>query len=314
MFGLFKKRKTEPPPLASKNHQFQIFFATRWVQTALASSVAGFSGAALCGEGTQMITNAWKKMWASNFPNDPMLPPEGLAVTQFHERGNLVVVITFPPPQTAGGVYFGIAVIGPCEDPQWGPDARQNLPFRYFVHAQATQGTSVEEWTTGSPVTLGVGPEADPQLFAEWVLNHTVRATADVTVTVRKANAEVVAAIERARRELPAVLQRFIAGELREANFTVKVAVKHGGGTEHFWLSDTTYADGRFSGIIDADPQMASSVKRGDRWTAPVEDVTDWMYARNQKMHGNYTLRALMPNIPPDEAAKFRAVLADEDG
>jgi hypothetical protein len=37
------------------------------------------------------------------------------------------------------------------------------------------------------------------------------------------------------------------------------------------------------------------------------------MYAANQKMHGNYTLRALLPKMPPHEAAKYRAVLADEE-
>jgi len=34
--------------------------------------------------------------------------------------------------------------------------------------------------------------------------------------------------------------------------------------------------------------------------------------ARNQKMYGNYTLRALLPKMPQHEAAKYRAVLADE--
>jgi uncharacterized protein YegJ (DUF2314 family) len=312
MFRLFKKRGQEPPPVASKNQQFQNFFATKWVQSALASSVAGFSGAVLCGDGDKLITNAWKKMWVSNFPNDPMMPPDGLAVTQFHERGHLVVFITFPPSQSVGGVYFGVVVIGPCEDPQWRPEARQRLPFRYFVLSRAASGTSVDEWTADPPHRLGAGPEPEPQLFTEWVLNHAVKPTADMTVTVRK---EITAAaIERARRELPAVLQRFIAGELHGAHFTVKVPITNKGAVEHFWLSDTTYADGYFFGIIDADPQDVSNVKRGDRWKASLEEVTDWMYTRDEKMFGNYTIRAMLPNLPPHEAAKYRAILSDEQG
>ena len=51
------------------------------------------------------------------------------------------------------------------------------------------------------------------------------------------------AAIERARRELPAVLQRFIAGELHDALFTVKVPIKDKGAVEHFWLSDIPRED-----------------------------------------------------------------------
>src|SRR5262245_6759225 len=130
MFGLFKKRQPEPSPLRSKNNQFQPFFATRWVHSALTSSIAGFSGAMLCGDGTKVITNSWRKMWSSNFPNEPLMPPDGLEVDSFRESDRLLVFITFPPPVASGGAYFGIVVLGPCEDPNWGPDARQNLPFR----------------------------------------------------------------------------------------------------------------------------------------------------------------------------------------
>jgi hypothetical protein len=123
------------------------------------------------------------------------MPPDGLSVSQFHERGHLVVFITFPPPQSVGGVYFGVAVIGPCEDPQWGPEARQRLPFRYFVLSRAASGTCVEEWTTDPPITLGAGPEPEPLLFPECVLNHAVRASADLTLTVRAGDKELASAI-----------------------------------------------------------------------------------------------------------------------
>lgn len=314
MFGLFKKRQPEPSPLPSRYPQFQSFFATEWVRSALVTSIAGFSGAVLCGDGTKVITKAWKKMWASNLPNEPMIPPEGLSVSQFTDSERLVVCITFPPPQAIGGAYFGVAVLGPCNDPEWGPDARQNLAYRYFVLLRAAHGTAVEEWTGDLPITLGNGPEPQQPFFAEWVLNHAVRATADTTVTICSGTDAIAVAIARSRQELPAILERFLAGELNDMGFTVKIPIKEGEITEHFWLSGTTYADGQFSGIIEADPQCVTTVKRGDPWTASMADVTDWMYARNQKMHGNYTLRALLPQMPPDQAAKYRAVFADEGG
>src|SRR5262249_5798259 len=102
MFGFFKKRDARPEPVPDglTNQRFQTLFATKWAQSALAYSVAGFSGAALCGEGTKATANAWRKMWASNFPKAPVLQPDGLTVNHFHTNGYLIVFITFPPPLT----------------------------------------------------------------------------------------------------------------------------------------------------------------------------------------------------------------------
>lgn len=312
MFGLFKKRKPEPSPLPSRTNNFQPFFATKWIHSALTSSIAGFSGAVLCGDGTKVVTNLWKKIWSSSYPNELVMPSDGLTVDAFQVSDRLLVLISFPPPTDSGGAYFGVVVLGPCDDPNWGPEARQNLPFRYFVLFRAASGTTVEDWTTDPPVPLGHGPDPQSSLFVEWVLNHAMSSAGIATVAVRSGTEDVAAAIARARSELPAVLQRFVAGELHDMGFTVKVPIIDGEFTEHFWLSDTSFADGQFSGVIDADPQSVSTVKRGERWTASVEDVTDWMYVYNKKMHGNYTLRTLLPKLPPHEAAKYRALLADE--
>jgi len=127
-------------------------------------------------------------------------------------------------------------------------------------------------------------------------------------VNVATDDEAVAAAIARARRELPGVLVRYSAGEFLDAHFTVKVPIKEQQVTEHFWLSDTSFADGQFSGIIDSDPQYVTTLKRGDRWVASVEDVTDWMYLRDEKIYGNYTL---LPKMAAEEAAKYRGRLAD---
>ena len=312
MFGLFKKTKATPPPLPTGPNPVQRGFATTYIQTSLTNHRAGFTGAMLSPEADQVLGRCWARFAAKVLQIQPVPSSEGLSAQVFREGQLVLVFITFPTPRAPGEAYFGLVLLGPCSDPQWSPDARAEMPFRYFVLCHSLTGTTVEEWTTDTPTALGSGPDPEPPFFVEWVLNHAVRATADTTVTVRSGSDDVAAAIARARSEPPSVLQRFIAGELHDASFTVKVPITDGEFTEHSWVSDTTYGDGRFSGIIDADPQSVSTVKRGDRWTASVEDVTDWMYAANQKMHGNYTLRALLPKLPPDEAAKYRAVLADE--
>lgn len=302
-----------PPPLPTQPDPLQVAFATKFIHTALTSDRAGFIGAMIhSGEGDQVLVRWWNS-FASNFVSEEeMLPPTGLSHFAFREGDQFIVFIVFPAARVAGEAYFGAVVLGPCDDPQFSVEAQARMPFRYFVLVRAANGTTVEEWTVEPPIHLGSGPEPEPQLFAEWVINHAARSATDMTVTVRRDNDEIVAAIERARHELPAVLQRLVAGELQDASFTVKIPIKDGDCTEHFWLSETIYADGKFSGIINADPQSVTTVKRGDRRTVSIAEVTDWMYARNQKMHGNYTLRALLSRMPPHEAAQYRALLAEE--
>jgi uncharacterized protein YegJ (DUF2314 family) len=313
MFGFFTKKTSTPPLLPAQPNRLQVAFATTFIHTSLTTNRAGFIGTMLQSEDAdQALARCWNSFGSIVLPKSEMIAPTGLSRSIFREGERIIVFIIFPTPRVAGEAHFGAVVLGPCDDPQWSAEACKAVPFRYFVLFRAATGTTVDEWTTSPPVPLGSGPDAEPPFFAEWVLNHAVRSAADTTVTVHSGNDDLAAAISKARSELPAVLQRFIAGELPDAGFTVKVPIKDGESTEHFWLSDTTYADGQFSGVIDADPQSVTTVRRGDRWTASVEDVNDWMYIANQKMHGNYTLRALLPKMPPHEAAKYRAALSDE--
>lgn len=78
-----------------------------------------------------------------------------------------------------------------------------------------------------------------------------------------------------------------------------------------FWLSDLIYKNGEFEGTINNDPGFVSNVEFGQKWTIKKAEISDWMYMRNKKMHGNYTLRPLLKTMPEDEAAKYREMLAD---
>jgi uncharacterized protein YegJ (DUF2314 family) len=131
------------------------------------------------------------------------------------------------------------------------------------------------------------------------------------TVQIATQDEEMKKAIERARRELPAILARFVAGELNDSLFTVKVAFREGEVVEHVWLSDTTFHEGRFSGVLECDLHELKQVRRGDRVTAPMEEVTDWGYMSGGKMFGHHTLRAMLPHMQPEVAEKYRAALAD---
>jgi uncharacterized protein YegJ (DUF2314 family) len=56
---------------------------------------------------------------------------------------------------------------------------------------------------------------------------------------------------------------------------------------------------------------MVTNVKSGQKWTVKKSEISDWMFMRNGKMYGNYTLRPLLKTMSEEEAEKFRSILAN---
>ena len=52
-------------------------------------------------------------------------------------------------------------------------------------------------------------------------------------------------------------------------------------------------------------------MKFGQTITVTKGEISDWLYMREGKMYGNYTLRPLLATMPPEEAARFKAMLAN---
>jgi len=93
-------------------------------------------------------------------------------------------------------------------------------------------------------------------------------------------------------------------------NHAIKVAIHDGDKTEHFWLVDVSATDEGFKGILNNEPGIVSNVSFGDEVKATGTNISDWMYLLDEKMHGNYTIRVMLPNMPEDEAAFYKAKLA----
>jgi uncharacterized protein YegJ (DUF2314 family) len=131
----------------------------------------------------------------------------------------------------------------------------------------------------------------------------------DTLITSGYDEKEMDAAIARARGEV----DRFIAELERPTgeNHAVKAPIQDAGQTEHFWLTEVRYQNGQFEGTINNEPGIVKNVKLGQKWTIKKADISDWMFMRGGKMHGNYTMRPLLKAMPPDDAAKFRAMLAE---
>lgn len=120
--------------------------------------------------------------------------------------------------------------------------------------------------------------------------------------------AEMDAAIARARGEVDS----FIA-ELNNPTgdgHAVKIPITDDGEVEFFWLVDVAYQNGKFAGVINNEPAMVANVKLGDRREVGKAEIADWMYLRDGKMYGNYTMRPLLKSMPEDQAKKFEAMFA----
>jgi uncharacterized protein YegJ (DUF2314 family) len=137
------------------------------------------------------------------------------------------------------------------------------------------------------------------------------RSTDDKTINVSADDPEMNAAIEKARSSLPGFWQIYDTRPNGESDFCLKVKITDKDQVEHFWVINIERKDGKIFGTINNDPDIVKNVKLGDRITVNEADISDWLYIRNEKMVGNYTLRVLLKTMPKDEVEQYKQKLAD---
>ena len=95
--------------------------------------------------------------------------------------------------------------------------------------------------------------------------------------------------------------------------FAVKVAFSDNGNVEHIWCNSPERRNGKIFATLNNTPVKVGHVKYGQRLEIDPEDISDWMYVRgDQKIVGGRTIRALLKNLPKDQADYYRSILATE--
>lgn len=122
---------------------------------------------------------------------------------------------------------------------------------------------------------------------------------------------EMDEAIAKAKKTVDKFIQVLESGE--GENFAVKAPIKDGEDVEHFWITDVTFKKDKFTGRIGNDPGIVSNVEIGQKWTIAKDEISDWMFMRDSKMHGNYTMRPLLKTMPEEQAKALRSLLADPE-
>jgi uncharacterized protein YegJ (DUF2314 family) len=116
------------------------------------------------------------------------------------------------------------------------------------------------------------------------------------------------AATEAARETLP---RFFIELKGGDGDFSLKVPVRYGREVEHVWISDVQYASGKFTGRIANKTGSAQGIMIGDSYTVSGGDISGWMIERDGAIYGGYTVRAMLDDMPREQAAALRARLRE---
>jgi len=128
---------------------------------------------------------------------------------------------------------------------------------------------------------------------------------------VEDTDPEMAAAIAKAQATLPQFWQAFDQRAHGESNFVLVVRIKDKGRIEHFFTTDFERRDSKTMVTISNSPKIVASVKSGDRIEIPAADITDWLYMRDGKYVGMFTMKPRFKYMPAEHVEAFKRVMID---
>jgi len=128
----------------------------------------------------------------------------------------------------------------------------------------------------------------------------------DEIVYVKSEDPGMAAAIAKARQTLGDFKTALAAPPPHTERYAVKVGFPYGkDGREHIWMREPKLSETSVTGKIMNEPVDVTDLKFGQETTAPIQDISDWMYVENGVMRGGYTMRVLLDKMAPEEKTKM---------
>ena len=119
-------------------------------------------------------------------------------------------------------------------------------------------------------------------------------------------DAEMNQAMAEARRTLPEFWKALESPE-GASGFALKIEFTDDAGTEFLWLhSIARDEEGNLQGTVNNYPNAVRNVSHGQRIEVPLDKIRDWLYVRDGKIHGNFTVQPLLARLPSEDAKKIR--------
>jgi len=128
----------------------------------------------------------------------------------------------------------------------------------------------------------------------------------DEVVLVGTNDPAMVAAIRTARASLDQFLATAAAPPPGTSEFKLKVMVRDGGSTEHFWVSPFRVTPAGFEGTLANAPRVVRNVRAGQLYRFKRDEISDWGYIRDGRQVGSFTVCALFKSMPRDQADYYR--------
>ena len=109
------------------------------------------------------------------------------------------------------------------------------------------------------------------------------------------------AAVAKARKSISEFIAALQTPAATDRNFSVKKPFKVADGEEHIWLVNVNFDGKNFHGEVGNEPVDVKNIKLGEKVTVSKSEASDWMFVRNGKLMGGYTVRALYDRSSPEE-------------
>lgn len=193
----------------------------------------------------------------------------------------------------------------------------ENYPIYAFdtmLHRSAVAGGELQSMPCiGCIVHPQMQPAILPIPFALIApyLRTSEAASRDHTIAIDANNGAMHRTVEEARATLPKFWDVFERRPQGESGLSLKARITDSNGVELLWLTEIERRDGRILGRVNNDPAIVTVVKLGDKVEVPEQIIADWSYQREGKMVGNYTLRVMFYQMPPEEIARYRQIMSD---
>ena len=106
-------------------------------------------------------------------------------------------------------------------------------------------------------------------------------------------NGDVATAVIHAQRTLDSFVAEYEHPKPGDRGFGIQGSFPTPSGPEHIWVHLTSYKNGVFTGHLADEPTAATSIHKGDKVSVKSADVSDWIYEKDGKKVGGFTIDAL---------------------
>lgn len=128
----------------------------------------------------------------------------------------------------------------------------------------------------------------------------------DKVIGVARDDPDMAAAIAQARASLDQFLTLSDAPPAGTADFKLKVEVRDGDATEHFWIIPFHRTETGFAETLANEPEAVHNVVAGQELEFTRNDVSDWGYTKNGRQVGSFTVCVLFKTMAKEDVDYYR--------